>query len=49
MEESSLSDELRFLIHHFDRYIGVSHLPGEYLLPPCTAGHKQAGGGGIVL
>ncbi|GBN34478.1 Transposable element Tc1 transposase [Araneus ventricosus] len=27
----------------------VRHLPGEQFLPSCTAGHTQAGGGGIIL
>ncbi|GBL91250.1 hypothetical protein AVEN_195135-1 [Araneus ventricosus] len=27
----------------------VHRLPGEQLLPSCTAGHTQAGGGGIML
>ncbi|GBM40932.1 hypothetical protein AVEN_161577-1 [Araneus ventricosus] len=42
-------DESRFLIHHVDGCVRVRHLPGEQLLPSCTAGHTQAGGGGIML
>ncbi|GBL97579.1 hypothetical protein AVEN_49100-1 [Araneus ventricosus] len=43
------SDESRFLIHHVDGHVRVRRLPGEQLLPYCTAGHIQAGGGGIML
>ncbi|GBL78944.1 Transposable element Tc1 transposase [Araneus ventricosus] len=43
------SDESRFLIHHVDGRLNARHLPGEQLLPSCTAGHTQAGGGGIML
>ncbi|GBM07838.1 hypothetical protein AVEN_138677-1 [Araneus ventricosus] len=43
------SDESRFLIHHVDGHVRVRRLPGEQLLPSCTAGHTQAGGGGIML
>lgn len=43
------SDESRFLIHHVDGRVRVRRLPGEQLLPSCTAGHTQAGGGGIML
>ncbi|GBM64829.1 hypothetical protein AVEN_197962-1 [Araneus ventricosus] len=43
------SDESRILIHHVDARVKVRHLPGEQLLPSCTAGHTQAGGGGIEL
>ncbi|GBM17655.1 hypothetical protein AVEN_202820-1 [Araneus ventricosus] len=43
------SDESLFLIHHVDSDVKVSRLPGEQLLPSCTAGHTQAGGGGIML
>ncbi|GBM09694.1 Transposable element Tc1 transposase [Araneus ventricosus] len=43
------SDESRFLIHHVDGRVRVSRLPREHLLPSCTAGHTQAGGGGIML
>ncbi|GBO20836.1 hypothetical protein AVEN_263985-1, partial [Araneus ventricosus] len=39
------SDESRFLIHHADGRVRVRRLPGEQLLPSCTAGHTQAGGG----
>ncbi|GBN77904.1 hypothetical protein AVEN_40024-1 [Araneus ventricosus] len=42
-------DESRFLIYHIDGRVRVHHLPGEQLLPSCTAGHTQAGGGGIML
>ncbi|GBO01977.1 hypothetical protein AVEN_273698-1 [Araneus ventricosus] len=43
------SDESRFLIHHVDDRVRVRRLPGKQLLPPCTAGHTQAAGGGIML
>ncbi|GBM68248.1 hypothetical protein AVEN_268726-1 [Araneus ventricosus] len=43
------SDESRFLIHHVDSRVRVRRLPGEQLLPSCTAGHTQAGSGGIML
>ncbi|GBM65648.1 Transposable element Tc1 transposase [Araneus ventricosus] len=43
------SDESRFLIHHVDGRVRVRRLPGKQLLPSCTAGHTQAGGGGIML
>ncbi|GBM40793.1 hypothetical protein AVEN_80801-1 [Araneus ventricosus] len=43
------SDESRFLIHHVDGRVKVHRLPGEQCLPSCTAGHTQAGGGGIML
>ncbi|GBM18472.1 hypothetical protein AVEN_66831-1 [Araneus ventricosus] len=43
------SDESRFIIHHVDGRVRVRRLPGEQLLPSCTAGHTQAGGGGIML
>ncbi|GBL79376.1 hypothetical protein AVEN_92567-1 [Araneus ventricosus] len=33
------SDEYQFLIHHVDGRVRVRHLPGEQLLPSCTAGH----------
>ncbi|GBO33815.1 hypothetical protein AVEN_224183-1 [Araneus ventricosus] len=39
----------RFLIHYVDSCVRVCHLPGEQLLPSCTVGHTQAGGGGIML
>ncbi|GBO00817.1 Transposable element Tc1 transposase [Araneus ventricosus] len=45
----SWSDEYQFLIHHVDGRVRVRRLPGEQLLPSCTAGHTQAGGGGIML
>ncbi|GBM07790.1 hypothetical protein AVEN_33085-1 [Araneus ventricosus] len=45
----SWSDESRFLIHHIDGRTRVRRLPGEQLLPTCTAGHTQADGGGIML
>ncbi|GBM94806.1 hypothetical protein AVEN_134635-1 [Araneus ventricosus] len=45
----SWSDESRFLIHYVDGRVRVRRLPGEQLLPSCTAGHTQAGGGGIML
>ncbi|GBN74418.1 hypothetical protein AVEN_252264-1 [Araneus ventricosus] len=45
----ALSDESRFLIHQVDGRVRVRRLPGEQLLPSCTAGHTQAGGGGIML
>ncbi|GBL74166.1 Transposable element Tc1 transposase [Araneus ventricosus] len=43
------SDESRFLIHLVDGRVRVRRLPGEQLLPSCTAGHTQADGGGIML
>ncbi|GBN92610.1 Transposable element Tc1 transposase [Araneus ventricosus] len=43
------SDESRFLIHNVDGGVRVRRLPGEQLLPSCTTGHTQAGGGGIML
>ncbi|GBM26206.1 Transposable element Tc1 transposase [Araneus ventricosus] len=43
------SDESRFLIHHVDGRVSVRSLPGEQLLPSCTTGHTQVGGGGIML
>ncbi|GBN32508.1 hypothetical protein AVEN_42443-1 [Araneus ventricosus] len=43
------SDESRFLIHYVDGRVKVRRLPYEQLLPSCTAGHTQAGGGGIML
>ncbi|GBO42208.1 Transposable element Tc1 transposase [Araneus ventricosus] len=43
------SDESRFLIHHVDGRVSVRRLPGQQLLPSCTAGHTQAGDGGIML
>ncbi|GBM96662.1 hypothetical protein AVEN_29480-1 [Araneus ventricosus] len=43
------SDESRFIIHHVDGRFRVRRLPDEQLLPSCTAGHTQAGGGGIML
>ncbi|GBL74631.1 hypothetical protein AVEN_235529-1 [Araneus ventricosus] len=48
-ERVAWSDESRFLIHHIDGRVRVCHLPGKQLLPSYTAGHKQAGGGGIML
>ncbi|GBM41092.1 hypothetical protein AVEN_28863-1 [Araneus ventricosus] len=39
----------RFLIHQVDGRVRVRSLPGEQLLPSCTAGHIQVGGGGIML
>ncbi|GBM98433.1 hypothetical protein AVEN_223818-1 [Araneus ventricosus] len=43
------SDESRFLIHQVDGRVKLRRLPGEQLLPSCTAGHAEAGGGGIML
>ncbi|GBM54115.1 Transposable element Tc1 transposase [Araneus ventricosus] len=43
------SNESRFLIHHVDGRVRERRLPGEQLLPSCTADHTQAGGGGIML
>ncbi|GBO07132.1 hypothetical protein AVEN_124387-1 [Araneus ventricosus] len=43
------SDKSRFLIHHVDGRVRVRRLPGIQLLSSCTAGHTQAGGGGIML
>ncbi|GBM21711.1 hypothetical protein AVEN_118252-1 [Araneus ventricosus] len=34
---------------HRQLRLRVRRLPGEQLLPSCTAGHTQAGGGGIML
>ncbi|GBN19316.1 Transposable element Tc1 transposase [Araneus ventricosus] len=48
-ERVAWSDESRFLIHHVDGRVRVRRLPDEQLLPSCTAGHTQAGGGGIML
>ncbi|GBM05885.1 Transposable element Tc1 transposase [Araneus ventricosus] len=42
-------NESRFLIHHVDGRVRVRLLPGEQLLPSCTAGHTQADGGSIML
>ncbi|GBM48975.1 hypothetical protein AVEN_261355-1 [Araneus ventricosus] len=42
-------DESGFLIHHVDNRVGVRRLTGEQLLLSCTAVHKEAGGGGIML
>ncbi|GBM05311.1 hypothetical protein AVEN_46855-1 [Araneus ventricosus] len=47
--EFTWSDESRFLIHHVDGRVRVRRLPGEQLLPSCTAGYTQVGGGGIML
>ncbi|GBN83520.1 hypothetical protein AVEN_273983-1 [Araneus ventricosus] len=43
------SDESRFLIHQVDGLVRERPLPGELLLPSCTAGHTLADGGGIML
>ncbi|GBN90033.1 hypothetical protein AVEN_66919-1 [Araneus ventricosus] len=43
------TDESQFLIHHVDGRVRVRRLPGEQLLPSFTAGHTQAGCGGIML
>ncbi|GBN19499.1 hypothetical protein AVEN_236001-1 [Araneus ventricosus] len=43
------SDESRFLIHHVNSRVRVCRLSGEQLLPSFTAGHTQAGSGGIML
>ncbi|GFV99621.1 transposable element Tcb1 transposase [Trichonephila clavipes] len=43
------SDESQFVIHHADGRVRIRRLPGEQLLPQCTVGHTQAGGGGILL
>ncbi|GBN98081.1 hypothetical protein AVEN_52891-1 [Araneus ventricosus] len=43
------SNKSRFLIHQVDGRVTVRCLPGEQLLPSCTTGHTQAGGGGIML
>ncbi|GBM53193.1 Transposable element Tc1 transposase [Araneus ventricosus] len=43
------SDESQFRIHHADGRVRVRRMPGELLFPSCTAGHTQAGGGGIML
>ncbi|GBN72665.1 Transposable element Tc1 transposase [Araneus ventricosus] len=43
------ANESRFLIHRVDGRVRVRRLPGEQLFPSYTAGHTQAGGGGIML
>ncbi|GBM29530.1 hypothetical protein AVEN_212249-1 [Araneus ventricosus] len=43
------SDESRFLIRQIDGRVRVRRLPGEQLLPSCTADNTQAGGGDIML
>ncbi|GFT41185.1 transposase domain containing protein [Trichonephila clavipes] len=48
-ERVALSDESRFAIHPADGRIRIRRLPGEQLLPQCTVGHTQAGGGSIML
>ncbi|GBO11725.1 hypothetical protein AVEN_47671-1 [Araneus ventricosus] len=48
-ERVAWSDESRFLIHHVDGRVRVRRLPGEQLLPSCTAGHTQAGGSRSIL
>ncbi|GBM37857.1 hypothetical protein AVEN_193376-1 [Araneus ventricosus] len=35
------SDESQFLIHHVNGHVRIRHLPGEQLVPSCTAGHTQ--------
>ena len=41
------SDESRFLLHHVDGR--VRRLPGEHIVPGCTMGRRQAGGGSVML
>ncbi|GBL77197.1 Transposable element Tc1 transposase [Araneus ventricosus] len=41
--------ELPGRMNHVDGRVRVRRLPGEQLLPTCTAGHTQAGGGCIML
>ena len=48
LERVAWSDESRFAIHHAGGRVRIRRLPGERLLPQCTAGHTQAGGGGIT-
>ncbi|GFU03065.1 transposable element Tc1 transposase [Trichonephila clavipes] len=48
-ERVACSDESLFVIHHADGRVRIRRLPGEQLLPQCTVGHTQAGGGGIML
>ncbi|GFW51764.1 transposable element Tc1 transposase [Trichonephila clavipes] len=48
-ERVAWSDESRFVIHPADGRIRIRRLPGEKLLPQCTVGHTQAGGGSIML
>lgn len=48
-ERVAWSDESRFVLHDADGRVRIRRLPGEQLLPQCTVGHTQAGGGGIML
>ncbi|GBO29622.1 hypothetical protein AVEN_154374-1 [Araneus ventricosus] len=48
-KRAALSYESRFLIHHVDGRVRVRRQQGEQLLPSCTSGHTQAGGGCIML
>ncbi|GFX21721.1 transposase domain containing protein [Trichonephila clavipes] len=48
-ERVALSDESRFVIHPADGRIRIRRLPGKQLLPQCTVGHTQTGGGSIML
>ncbi|GFW00869.1 transposase domain containing protein [Trichonephila clavipes] len=43
------SDVSRFVIHPADGHIRIRRLPGEQLLPQCTVGNTQDGGGSIML
>ncbi|GBN58671.1 hypothetical protein AVEN_216938-1, partial [Araneus ventricosus] len=42
-KRAAWSDESRFLNHRVNGRVRVRRLPGEQLLPSCTAGHTQAG------
>ncbi|GFX14712.1 transposable element Tc1 transposase [Trichonephila clavipes] len=48
-ERVAWSDELWFVIHQADGRVRIRRLPGEHILPQCTVGHTQAGGGCIML
>ena len=41
--EEAWSDDTRFVINHADGRVRICRLPGERLLPQCTASHTQAG------
>ena len=43
------SDESRFLLDHVDGRVRVRRLPGEVMVPGCTVGRQQAGGGSVML
>ncbi|GFV48486.1 transposable element Tc1 transposase [Trichonephila clavipes] len=48
-ERVTWSDESWFVTHYAVGHIRIRCLPGEQLVPRCTAGHKHAGGGSIML